>query len=286
MTPAILLILVAIIGIIFYLEPFTFGAATIPNPLSYAIIEGYQTFDAIGAVVVGGVIIVSINLKNTGKQYAHKKKLITNAGWMAGLALFLVYAGLMLSASLLHTATDPDITRTGLLQQMSLITLGNTGKFIFSILVSLACFTTAVGIVAGTGDFVKSRFGDSKKAYDITVILGCILGVLMGQLNVGYIIDVALPALMFIYPITIVLILLNVMPDIWTTENVFKSVVIATILFSVPDFLSSIGLSDSMTFINDYIPLSAVQMGWTLPAIVTFIVANLFEYMKGSKGGV
>ncbi len=280
MTPAILVILVAIIGLIIYVEPFTFGTTTISNPLSYAIIEGYQTFDAIGAVVVGGVIIVSINLKNTGKEYAHKKKLITNAGWMAGLALFLVYAGLMLSASLLHIGTDPDITRTDLLQQMSLRTLGNTGKFIFSILVSLACFTTAVGIVAGTGDFVKSRFVTSKKAYVITVVLGSIMGVLMGQLNVGYIIDVALPALMFIYPITIVLILLNVMPNTWTTPGVFKAVVIVTMLFSVPDFLSSIGFSDSMTSINHYIPLSSVQMGWILPALLTFLVANVLSYRR------
>ncbi|MGB5648269.1 MAG: branched-chain amino acid transport system II carrier protein [Muriicola sp.] len=280
MTPAILIILVAIIGIIIYVEPFSFGMASIPNPFSYAIIEGYQTFDAIGAVVVGGVIIVSINLKNTAKDYNEKKKLITNAGWMAGLALFLVYAGLILSAALMHHSFDSSISRTELLQQMSLITLGNTGKFIFGILVSLACFTTAVGIVAGTADFVKSRFSGAQNAYVLTVVLGCLLGVLMGQLEVGYIIQVALPALMFIYPITIVLILLNVLPDSWTTPRVFRAVVIATILFSIPDFLSSIGFSESLQFINQYIPLSSKQMGWILPSLLTLIVTNLFLFSK------
>ena len=283
MTPAILIILVAIIGIIIYVEPFSFGMASIPNPFSYAIIEGYQTFDAIGAVVVGGVIIVSINLKNTGKDYHEKKKLITNAGWMAGVALFLVYAGLILSAALMHHSFDATISRTELLQQMSLITLGNTGKFIFGILVSLACFTTAVGIVAGTADFVKSRFSGSQNAYVLTVVLGCMLGVLMGQLEVGYIIQVALPALMFIYPITIVLILLNVLPDSWTTPRVFRAVVIATILFSIPDFLSSIGFSESLQFINQYIPLSSKQMGWIFPAVVTLIAANIFRYVRLKK---
>ncbi len=278
MTPAILMILVAIIGIIIYVEPFSFGMASIPNPFSYAIIEGYQTFDAIGAVVVGGVIIVSINLKNTAKDYNEKKKLITNAGWLAGVALFLVYAGLILSAALMHHSFDASISRTELLQQMSLITLGNTGKFIFGILVSLACFTTAVGIVAGTADFVKSRFSGAQNAYVLTVVLGCLLGVLMGQLEVGYIIQVALPALMFIYPITIVLILLNVLPDSWTTPRVFRAVVIATILFSIPDFLSSIGFSESLQFINQYIPLSSKQMGWILPSLLTLIVTNLFFF--------
>jgi LIVCS family branched-chain amino acid:cation transporter len=283
MTPAILIILVAIIGIIIYMEPFSFGMASIPNPFSYAIIEGYQTFDAIGAVVVGGVIIVSINLKNTGKDYKEKKKLITNAGWMAGLALFLVYGGLILSASLMHHSFDVTISRTELLQQMSLITLGNTGKFIFGILVSLACFTTAVGIVAGTADFAKSRFYDSQNAYVITVVIGCLLGVLMGQLEVGYIIQVALPALMFIYPVTIVLILLNVLPDTWTTPGVFRAVLITTILFSIPDFLASIGFSESLQLINQYILLSSLQMGWIIPASLTFIGANISEHMRLKK---
>lgn len=283
MTPAILVILIAIIGVIIFVEPFSFGTAAIPNPLSYAIIEGYQTFDAIGAVVVGGVIIVSINLKNIGKDYAHKKKLITNAGWIAGSALFLVYAGLILSAALMHHSFEADISRTDLLQQMSLITLGNTGKFIFGILVSLACFTTAVGIVAGTGDFVKSRFADSQKAYVITIITGSILGVLMGQLNVGYIIDVALPALMFIYPITIVLIVLNVLPEKWTSKLVFRSVVGITILFSIPDFLGSLELGYNLSSFNNFIPFSSAQLGWLVPSSITLVAANLYSMLRSKK---
>jgi len=63
----------------------------------------------------------------------------------------------------------------------------------------------------------------------------------MGQFNVDMIINIAIPALMFIYPITIILILLNVVPDKLATVLVFRTVVITTIIFSVPDFLNSIG---------------------------------------------
>ncbi|WP_338039187.1 branched-chain amino acid transport system II carrier protein [Maribacter litopenaei] len=62
--------------------------------------EGYQTFDAIGAVVVGGVIIVSVNIRYRQKTYIEKKDLILKAGWLAGLALFLIYMGLILSGAL------------------------------------------------------------------------------------------------------------------------------------------------------------------------------------------
>ena len=274
LTPAIILILLLIIGATLFSFDFVFGETTFPSPFSHGILEGYQTFDAIGAVVVGGVIIISINLKNTTATYEEKKSLIAKAGWLAGLGLFLIYTGLILTAALMHNEFDKDITRTGLLSGISLKSIGSTANLLLSILVALACFTTAVGIVTGTADFVKSRFSDSKSAYMITAIIGCVLGVLMGQFNVAYIIAVALPALMFIYPITIVLILLNVLPEKFTPPKVFKWVILATILFSIPDFIASIGYGEQLAGIRDWIPLGNFSMGWVPPALVVFIVAN------------
>jgi len=49
--------------------------------------EGYQTFDAIAAIVVGGVIIVSINLKNTHATYEDKKTLIRKSRMVSGFEL-------------------------------------------------------------------------------------------------------------------------------------------------------------------------------------------------------
>lgn len=80
---------------------------------------------------------------------------------------------------------------------------------------------------------------------------------------------------MFIYPITIVLILLNVLPEKYASAKVFKAVVIATILFSIPDFLGSVGLSESISSLQNYIPLSSFSLGWVLPALLVFILTNL-----------
>ena len=170
---------------------------------------------------------------------------------------------------------DLAISRTSLIIGISKITLGSTANLFLGILVSLACFTTAVGIVAGTADFVKSRFPKSNKAYLVTAVASCFLGVLIGQFNADYIIAIALPILMFIYPITIVLILLNVIPEKFGSSRVFRTVVLTTILFSIPDFLGSIGLSSSIEAITRWIPFSNLSMGWVLPALVVFIVANI-----------
>lgn len=281
LTPAIITILICIIAQAFFGFDFNFGKTQIESPFTSGILEGYQTFDAIGAVVVGGVIIISINLKDNKIPYDAKKGLIFKAGLFSGLGLFFIYTGLLLTGALMHNEFEADITRTALLSGISLKTLGNTANVFLSILVSLACFTTAVGIVTGTADFVQGQFKKSKHAYLITAIVGCLLGIIMGQFNVGYIIAVALPALMFIYPITIVLILLNVVPNKYATELVFRVVVIATILFSVPDFLGSIGYDESIAGLINWIPLSEYQMGWVLPALVVFVFTNILEkYLK------
>lgn len=280
LTPAILLILLLIIGLsAVNFQPIPIRAATNVS-FSRGILEGYQTFDAIGAVVVGGVILVSLNLKEKNGRYATKKALLSRAGWVAGLGLFFVYAGLIFSGAQTQNAFDPGISRTQLLSGISTITLGATANAFLSILVSLACFTTAVGIVTGTADFVKSRFPKTPGTYAITAFIGCLFGVLVGQYNVGYIITIALPVLMFIYPLTIVLILLNVVPGKMASPLVFKTVVFTTLLFSIPDFLGSIGLEHWLGGVAKWIPFSAYSLGWVLPSTGVFLLVNTLIRIK------
>ncbi|QXP51202.1 branched-chain amino acid transport system II carrier protein [Cellulophaga sp. HaHa_2_1] len=280
LTPAIILILLAIIGITVFYFDFNFGTTHFDSPFTHGILEGYQTFDAIGAVVVGGVIIVSVNISNKEKTFEEKKSLIRKAGWLAGTALFVIYAGLIFTGAVMHNQFDADITRTALLNSISIKTLGSTANLFLSILVSLACFTTAVGIVTGTADFIRHLFNDSQVAYTVTAVLGCILGVVMGQFNVAYIVTVALPALMFIYPITIILILLNILPEKYASTLVFRSVVIVTAVFSIPDFLSTIGYAHEVISIKELVPLSTYNMGWVLPAFITFAIVNVLGSKK------
>lgn len=282
LTPAIIIILLGIIGIASFGLEFNFGDVALGSPFSEGILEGYQTFDAIGAVVVGAVVIISVSLQKKDAPYEEKKLLIRRAGFLAGLGLFLLYAGLIFTGAIMHGSFESSVTRTALLNGISLKTLGSFGQLSLSILVSLACFTTAVGIVTGTSDFLQSRFTDSTFVYKVTAFFGCVLGVLMGQFNVAYIIAVALPALMFIYPITIVLILLNVVPDRYASPIVFRAVVITTILFSIPDFLGSLGLKESLISLQGYIPLSTYSLGWVLPAVVVFLLSNFLSNLPKS----
>lgn len=272
LTPGILIILTLIIVIGFFGDFEPVRASIFDSTFTSGILEGYQTFDAIGGVVVGGVIVISLGLK--GGNFSENKQIITRAGILAGLGLLAIYGGLI-ALGAMNSGTLVIENRTELLNQLSLSSLGNIGTIFLAVLVGLACFTTAVGIITGTADFVKGLVGNSQLAYQTTAIVGCLLGIVMGQMDVHSIIVVAVPALMFIYPITIVLIFLNALPGKWASKLVFRATVVVTILFSLPDFLASVGFENSIKGIQEFIPFGTVSLGWLLPTIVVWGLVNL-----------
>lgn len=284
LTPFIVIMLLAVIGIGLSSSTFTPGISVIKTPIVTGILEGYQTFDAIGAVVVGAVIIISLNFKNMKvSQFESKRKLIRQSGFIAGTGLFIIYAGLICvgayfgSKIQVNSELSSDMQRANLLRGISIASLGAFGNMVLSVLISLACFTTAIGIVAGTADYFRGLFNKSQTAYVMTAIISCIAGVGVGQLDFHSIIVIAYPVLLFIYPITIVLIILNVLPQRFATPLVFRTVVSITFVFSIPDVIGFISPSKSLENLTDYIPLAKHSLGWVLPAIVAFVITALVQ---------
>lgn len=276
LTPIIVIILMVIIGISFFASNGSLGASTFKNPFIDGVLEGYQTFDAIAGVVVGAVIIISLDLRGH-KTFEGKRELIRKAGFIAGTGLLLIYGGLILCGALFASSFAENATRIEVLSGLSIQTLGNFGTTFLSVLVALACFTTAVGIVTGTADYIKGICNNSRKAYIITAAVAAIIGVVVGSYQVDFIITLAVPALMFLYPITIVLILLNILPDNLASKLIFRGVVLVTFLFSIPDFLGFIIPRENLTGIKSIIPLAEHSLGWVIPAVLTFVILNLVK---------
>ena len=281
LTPFIVFMLLAVIGIGLFSSDFNTGINQFETPLVTGILEGYQTFDAIGAVVVGAVIIVSLNFKNMKvEQYNSKRTLIRKSGFIAGTGLFVIYAGLISVGAYYGSEIDvnselsSDMQRANLLRNISISSLGEFGNTVLSILISLACFTTAIGIIAGSADYFKGLLNDSQTVYIVTAIIASVLGVVIGQLDFNSIIVVAIPVLLFIYPITIVLILLNVLPEKFSTPLVFRAVVLVTFLFSIPDVIGFLSPSEDLKTLTSYIPFANHSLGWVLPAFVALVIAS------------
>ncbi|MCA0131150.1 branched-chain amino acid transport system II carrier protein [Winogradskyella alexanderae] len=281
LTPVIvcMVLLIIVIGLVSPIGQM--NAPIFDTPFVDGLLEGYQTYDALAGMVMGGVIIISLN-KNENLSYTEKKKIIAKSGFIAMLGLFIIYAGLIALGAFYNSEFPNDITRTDLLLGLAVKTLGNMGATFVSVLVALACFTTAVAITVSIADFFKALFKNSHKVYVLTAIICCVVGVVVGSFEVGFIIDIALPALMFIYPISIVLILLNVLPEHFVGISIYRVVVVVTFIFSIPDFLQYFLPEETLKPITNFIPLADKNLGWVLPAIVALIISNVLTSSKKS----
>lgn len=280
LTPAILLLLLAIIitGILSENKPTVDSVNKLP--ILYGFFEGYQTFDAIAALVVGGVIIISVKMKGFSSPL-EIRKIIFSAAIVAALGLLIVYGGLIYNGAIVSAGFQPNVTRTQLLSGISLLNLGSMAQTALAVLVALACFTTAVGIITGTADFMAERI-KWPYTYPITVLLACLAGIGLGSLTVNTIIEIALPVLMLIYPLTIILIVLNVLPETFRSTLIMRAVVIVTIIFSLPDALQYVLAPQLFKDLQDHIPLATYGLAWVLPALATFVFAVFYERLSGT----
>lgn len=132
LTPLIILILLCIISIGVFTMPETASASIFEPPFIDGIFQGYQTFDAIGSVVVGGVLIISLKLKGN-RSFDVNRELIRKAGFVAGFGLLVIYGGLILNGALFSQVFEENATRTQVLSFLSSETLGNIGTTFLSV---------------------------------------------------------------------------------------------------------------------------------------------------------
>lgn len=275
LTPILLGILtLIIIRAVFFVDG-NIPNTQLENPFNAGLLEGYQTFDGIASIIIGSVIITSLNL-NKSLDFQQKKTLTIYAGLISGIALFIIYTGFIYTGAILSEkfSSVDNLSRADVLSGVSLHTLGNFGKTLLNTSVSIACFTTAVGIITGAGDFLKSIFGDSDLVYRLTIITSCILGVVVGHTGTDNIIAIAVPILVLIYPIIVMLIFLNFASEQYTSEGIFRMVIATTFLFSLPDFLASIGID---THLNEYLPLSNFGLAWLIPSLIVWALGYILK---------
>src|SRR5699024_6439671 len=120
-------------------------------PFFTGFIEGYLTMDAIAALAFGIIVVNAFKERGVTTQ----RNLVTStlkSGVITGIALILVYASL---GWIRVYMAAPDSFELGgeLLSAATQIMFGNFGALLLRIIVTLACFTTSVGLVVATGQF-------------------------------------------------------------------------------------------------------------------------------------
>lgn len=231
------------------------------------VTQGYQTMDALG---IGGIVAL-IMTSLVSKGYTDKNENISLAiksALIACVGLTVVYGGLTFLGATASSLYDTNISQTALLINITHQLLGSTGTIMLAIVVGFACLTTSIGLTSVTAKFFED-FTNKKLKYEHIVIFICVFSAIVSNFGVDKIIQIAIPILSLIYPVTIVLVVMNIFKKIIPNDMTLKGAAYATLLISLLNVIDSLGLS--IQFVHQ-IPLANLGFNWILPAIIGGIV--------------
>ena len=270
LTPALLIALAVIIvkGVVSPLGPVV-DEPMIEGVVAEGIAQGYQTMDAFAAIALASVLIVSLNEKGYN-TVSDKLKAIMKSGVLACVGLALVYGGLCFLGATVSTMYGVDAQQSQVIVNITEGLLGQTGKMILAVCVSLACLTTSIGLTSATGQFFEKLSGGKLK-YKTVVLAVCIFSACMASIGVGGIIKVASPVLSIVYPPTIVLVILAFFTEKIQNDNVYKFAVYTSLIVSILTVIQSYGVA--MPFL-DYLPLKEFGFNWVVPVIVAGLIGH------------
>jgi branched-chain amino acid:cation transporter, LIVCS family len=230
-------------------------------------VEGYLTMDAIAALVFGVVVInrvqeMGIKTASAVRSYTIK------AGIIAGLGLSFVYISLSYIGATSVEGVGMQDNGGAILSSVTSLLFGPFGSIILALVITGACLTTSVGLVAACGEYLSQRF--TKLSYPVVVTILCLFSFTMANLGLSQLISVSIPLLISVYPIAIVLILLSLLQSyIPVSRAVYIGAIIGAGIVSIYDGFATAGIEvASISTALTFIPLYTNGLGWLLPSIV------------------
>ena len=272
LTPILLLLLFLIIAKGIFFSGLSIKPDIYPYAFKKGFLEGYQTMDTIASIAYAGIILKAI--KN-GRNLTQKQEFsfLIKAGLVAILSLALIYGGFALVGAKMHSVLVTN-DKIELLVKTTSYLLGNYGNLVLAICVAGACLTTAIGLVATVGEFFSSI---TSFKYEKIVIFTVIISFLLSILGVESIIRISVPILVFIYPVMISLIILNLFGKYIKNNYIYKGVVLFTGIIGLIESLESFGIKNYYTdSVLEILPFSDYGLTWLFPGLVAYI---LFSFM-------
>ena len=278
LTPALLIALLVLIGIGIFKPLGSIEPSRIEGVFSEGIFQGYQTLDTLGAVSLGGIIIVSI----INKGYTKVEEQISmtfKAGLVAALGLVVVYGGLTYLGATVSTMFDSNVSQALLIVSITEMLLGFPGKVILGIIVALACLTTAVGLTSAVGQYF-AKLTNNKVKYEVIVTVVCLFSLVVSNFGVNAIIKISAPILTVVYPPTIVLVVFTLFGEKINNDNVFKFGTYCALFMSALSIINDYGVK--VPVINN-LPLASLGFNWVVPVAIASIIGYFVKTNKKDK---
>lgn len=268
LTPALFVGLI-VLAIAVFINPQGDIAAAQGNYASQAFttgfIDGYQTMDTFGSLMFGMLIVDALRNKGITEQGATTKYLIC-AGLIAAAGLAFVYISLFyLGATSSTVALGVDNGGVILAQYVHAL-FGSAGQVVLSVIVLLACLTTAIGLISACSDYFSSLTPLPYKAW---VVINSVACAVVANVGLSQLIALSVPVLFALYPVAIALVVLTFVRKLLPNPSLsYRVVILIALVFALLDAAKVAGV-DVSAF--SMLPLFEYGMAWLLPTAAAII---------------
>ena len=262
LTPALLigLLILIVVGVVNPIGPVG-EQPLVENVAATGVEAGYQTMDALAALNFGAVIALNIQAVGITEEAAVRRGTI-RAGLIAGGMLLVVYAMLTHIGGISGAAFPGSDTGASVLTALADGLFGRVGQVLLAVIFVIACFNTCVGLIASVGEYFHELL--PQLPYPAIVAFFALVSMLLANIGLADILSLSVPVLNAIYPIAIILIVVEFLPGRFQRTSVWRLSILFTAIQSIPAALPFGPLSALM----NALPLSSLGFGWLLPALI------------------
>ena len=225
------------------------------------VLYGYQTMDALAALNFGAVIALNLQAVGITEESAVRRGTI-RAGFIAGGMLLVVYAMLTHIGGISGAAFPGSGTGAAVLTALADGLFGRVGQVLLATIFVIACFNTCVGLIASVGEYFHELL--PRLPYPAIAAFFALMSMLLANIGLAGILSLSVPVLNAIYPIAIILIVVEFLPGRFQRTSVWRLGILFTAIQSIPAALPFGPLSTLM----NALPLSSLGFGWLLPALI------------------
>lgn len=246
---------------------------------STGLLEGYNTMDALASLAFGIIVVNAIRSLGVREPGAVARDTV-RAGVFSSLLMAIIY--LLVTVVGAQSRGRLEISANGgeALAQIAGHYFGSAGAVILAATVTIACLKTAVGLVTSCSETFVKIFpgGPSYRAWAVTFSL---VSFLIANLGLNTILAYSTPVLMFLYPLSIVLILLTLGGRLFGNHPaVLRWTIGCTMVAAVFDLLrtlptqaqAALHLEPVVALAETWLPLCKQGFGWVCPAALGLVI--------------
>ena len=241
-------------------------------------LEGYNTMDALAGLAFGIIVVDAIRRLGVTEPGQVAKSTV-GAGVFSALLMGLIYVLVAVMAAQSRGLFEPAANGGEALAQIAQHYFGSAGALILAATVTVACLKTAVGLVTSCGETFVQMFPRGPR-YPVWAVGFCLFSFAIANLGLDAILAWTAPVLMFLYPLSIVLILLTLFGGLfgndrtalaWTMGFTVPAAVL-DLVCALPKGSAAARLLAPVAGLSRWLPLADKGFGWLVPALVGLLV--------------